>query len=114
MRYHYTGSLELCLILLDDYTITGDLEVLQTYGSLDALFNSIRHKTSYLFRHSGHCDGAAVLSRAFSEHQQQHRQDRHVSSAVARDVAVSRPIKPVRALSINLSIHLIYLAARSV
>ena len=32
MRYHTTNSLELCLLLLDDYVMTGDEQVFQTYG----------------------------------------------------------------------------------
>merc|ERR1719506_1440765 len=32
IRFHFTGSLELALMTLDDYTMTGDTQVLRDYG----------------------------------------------------------------------------------
>lgn len=32
IRFHFTGSLELALMTLDDYVMTGDVKVLQDYG----------------------------------------------------------------------------------
>ena len=42
MRYHTTGSLELGMLVLDDYIMTGDSEVLTTYG-IPFLDNVLRY-----------------------------------------------------------------------